>query len=360
MGQVKYQRLKELMKEKIAQGLWKPGQKIPSERAISQQAGVSRITVKTAIHDLIQEGRLEYRAGRRGTFARDSSQAPAVSKLIGVAIDDITDAFGADMLRGIEDFLWDKRFHVVLCNADRDFHKVEEYFRSLLQLKIAGVIFSPVIDHGYFENNRRILSLLERRGIPYVLIDRYLPNLSSSFVVSNHRESSRQVTRHLLSQGHRDILVAAGIPCTSMDDRLLGYCDALEEAGLQPQDRLILRLNDNLLYKNPDPREMERMGQLVEEAGPFTAFYALNGRLLRAGISLLLSLGKRIGEEVRLAVNDEISKPFPPHTDDIPRAVQPVYEMGWEAARILLESILEPGKSIVRMILTSRFIAGRA
>ena len=44
-------------------------------------------------------------------------------------------------------------------------------------------------------------------------------------------------------------------------------------------------------YYDPDPEEIKRMKSMMDGAGPFSAFYALNDRLLKAGISIMLSQG---------------------------------------------------------------------
>lgn len=358
-GQPKYQRLKENIKGKIRDGKWQPGDRIFSERIMADRFGVSRITVKKAISDLIGEGVLEHRKGKRGTFVKNGGNHQVHTNLIGVAIDDVRNLFGARMLRGIEDFLWEKRYHTIICNAERNIEKVEQYFASLLENRIAGVIFAPVIDRGYVENNSRIVKLLETNGVAYVLIDRYVPGVLSNFVVSDHRESVKYITRHLLSKGYRRIALAIGTECSSMDEGLEGYLEALAEAGVERDETLIVRANDNLLHSRPDPGEIERMERAMGKAGDFHAFLALNDRLLRAGISILLQKGISIGEEVKIAAHGDAIEVYPRYTSEIPRVVEPAYEMGWESAKILLEAVKNPGKSVVQVTLRSQFIEGR-
>jgi DNA-binding LacI/PurR family transcriptional regulator len=355
--QPKYQRLKENIKGKIRDGRWQPGDKIFSERIMAERFGVSRITAKKAIGDLIGEGVLEHRKGKRGTFVKKGGIQKVNTKLIGVAIDDVRNLFGARMLRGIEDFLWEKRYHTIICNAERNITKVEQYFASLLENQIAGVIFAPVIDRGYVENNSRIIKLLESNKVAYVLIDRYVPGVLTNFVVSDHRESVKYITRHLLLKGHMRIVLAVGTECSSMDEGLNGYLEALAEAGMKRDEALIVRANDNLLYNPPDPAEIELMRRAVEKAGSFDAFLALNDRLLRAGISILLDRGLSIGQDVEIAAHGDAMEVYPRYTSDMPRVVEPAYEMGWEAAKILLEAIEAPGKSIVQVTLRSQFIS---
>ena len=62
-----YKEVKEDLTQKINQGVYKSGDKIPSERALSNTYGVSRMTVRQALNELENEGFLIRETGR-GTF----------------------------------------------------------------------------------------------------------------------------------------------------------------------------------------------------------------------------------------------------------------------------------------------------
>lgn len=62
-----YQQIKQIIAEKIANGEYKPNEKLPSERELCEQFNVSRITVRQALDEAIKEGLL-YRIQGRGTF----------------------------------------------------------------------------------------------------------------------------------------------------------------------------------------------------------------------------------------------------------------------------------------------------
>jgi GntR family transcriptional regulator len=62
-----YSRLREIFREKVRSGEWPAEQPIPSERDLSGRYGVSRMTVRQAILELVDEG-LFYREQGRGTF----------------------------------------------------------------------------------------------------------------------------------------------------------------------------------------------------------------------------------------------------------------------------------------------------
>lgn len=62
-----YYQLKEEIKDKINKGIWKAGQCIDSERELSEQCNVSRMTIRQALGELVQEGILVREKGK-GTF----------------------------------------------------------------------------------------------------------------------------------------------------------------------------------------------------------------------------------------------------------------------------------------------------
>lgn len=66
-----YFQLKQIIKEDILRGTYKAGQQLPPEADLCVTYGVSRITARRAITDLVEEGIL-YRQQGKGTFVRES------------------------------------------------------------------------------------------------------------------------------------------------------------------------------------------------------------------------------------------------------------------------------------------------
>lgn len=66
-----YLQLKEIIKEDIYRGSYKAGQQLPPESELCNTYGVSRITTRRAIADLVEEGILHRKQGK-GTFVRES------------------------------------------------------------------------------------------------------------------------------------------------------------------------------------------------------------------------------------------------------------------------------------------------
>jgi len=62
-----YVQLDELLRNRIASGYWKPGQRIPSENELNRIYGLSRMTVRGVLNTLVGDGLL-FRVPGKGTF----------------------------------------------------------------------------------------------------------------------------------------------------------------------------------------------------------------------------------------------------------------------------------------------------
>ncbi|MFI5272899.1 MAG: GntR family transcriptional regulator [Ktedonobacterales bacterium] len=82
----RYHQLKEILRERIRSGEWKPGDLIPSERELSEQYGISRMTTRQSITDLVNEG-VFYREQGRGTFVTQHKITQQLMRLTGFTED---------------------------------------------------------------------------------------------------------------------------------------------------------------------------------------------------------------------------------------------------------------------------------
>ena len=82
----RYYQLKEILRERIHAGEWTPGSLIPSERELCERYGISRMTARQAISELVNEGLL-YREQGRGTFVGRPKIAQQLLRLTGFTED---------------------------------------------------------------------------------------------------------------------------------------------------------------------------------------------------------------------------------------------------------------------------------
>lgn len=355
MQDTKYERIMKGLLNKIETREWLPGGQILSERKLTELFEVSRVTVQHAIDELVERGVLEHIAGRKGTFvcAQPALLDRKESRLIGVAVDDVSDLFGARILRGIEDCLWGRKYHTIICNADRNYRKVHEYFRSLSEQNIDGVIFSPVIvEEGYDQANLDIVNDLRSLGRPFVLIDRTIPGLRENYVSTGHRDGSRCLVQSFLETGPKKLILFTGLPCSSIVEREQGFADALQEAGLDTASQRVIHLNDNMMAPGMsanDPYVAEIIRQIGSVDGA-TGIVALNGRLMRGAALALTAMGFPLGRFARHELHGQFAVEL--KEDGICLvSVQPAYQLGYEAARLLLQRLESPGGATMQISL---------
>jgi GntR family transcriptional regulator len=75
-----YYQLKEILRKNILAGVWKAGDKIPTEKELSETFGVSTAVVRQAVSLLVDEGFLVKRQGK-GTFVVDTRVRQGPRKL---------------------------------------------------------------------------------------------------------------------------------------------------------------------------------------------------------------------------------------------------------------------------------------
>jgi GntR family transcriptional regulator len=82
----RYYQLREIIRERIVSGDWTPGTLIPSERELCERYGISRMTARQSITDLVNEGLL-YREQGKGTYVGRPKIAQQLLRLTGFTED---------------------------------------------------------------------------------------------------------------------------------------------------------------------------------------------------------------------------------------------------------------------------------
>lgn len=82
----RYHQLKEIIRGQVRAGVWRPGDPIPSERELCERYGLSRMTARQAVTELVNEGLL-YREQGRGTFVARPKIAQQLLHLTGFSQD---------------------------------------------------------------------------------------------------------------------------------------------------------------------------------------------------------------------------------------------------------------------------------
>jgi LacI family transcriptional regulator len=301
---------------------------------IARVAGTSPSTASRALsgRGYVSAGartRLQEAAERLGYVPNASARTlkQQTSRVVGVAVSDLGNQFYATLAAGIEQTLREADFQMVLVSDNSDESQELACARAFLAMRAAGVIITPA--------DRSAAALLARNGVAVVEVDRQLADVPCDAVVLDNARGAREATDHLLELGHRRIaLLMADTDWTSDAGRLQGYVQALDEAGVEVDERLILPV----AFHAPDAEE--RIGRLVAEERP-TAIFAANNTLAEHAWQVLRRRRLRLPRDVSLVGFDDV--PWMTMVDPgITAVVQPILEMGRAAAQLLLRRAEDP------------------
>ena len=151
-------------------------------------------------------------------------------------------------------------------------------------------------------DDARIRFLLDA-GFPFVAFGRANPEWDFPYVDVDGRAGMRAATEHLLALGHRKIAFI-GWPEGSMagDSRFAGYCDALRDAGIEPDARLIIRGDHSAATGK---RAAETLMKLPQNERP-TAIIAVSDLIAIGAMSAIERAGLRVGQDVAVVGFDNL------------------------------------------------------
>lgn len=293
----------ELLAE-IQSGIYKPGERLPSEAILCERFHASRITVAKAFQSLQWDNLVTRRPGS-GTYVEKPVQGS--SHRFGVLIPDFgtTDIF-EPICQGImrspaarsHSLTWGS----TNAGPSNTIQAAEQLCQQYIAERVSGVFFAPseYCEMGD-ESNHRIASMLERAGIPVVLLDRDFeryPDRSNFDLVGidNHR-AGYVLTRHLLEAGSKRIVFASrSNSATTVLARAAGYRDALN--SLRPDATPVLFCTD---FSSP-----EDVKQMLDRDAP-DGILCVNDVTAARIMRSLVSLGVRIPDDIRMVGIDDVN-----------------------------------------------------
>ncbi|AGY76442.1 GntR family transcriptional regulator [Clostridium autoethanogenum] len=168
----KYEKVKEEIISWAVNEKYKPHEKIPTESELMELFKVSRHTIRRAISDLAAEKYL-YRLQGSGIYVSDFKQNEIYltnNKNVGVLTTYISNYIFPDIIRGIEDTLYDESYSLLLSSTKNNIMLESSNLKNLLAHKIDGLIVEPT-KSAYQSPNMGYFNNLIEQDIPFIMIN---------------------------------------------------------------------------------------------------------------------------------------------------------------------------------------------
>ncbi len=343
--------LTDILLEEIRSGHLSPGDKIPSERALTKLYGVSRATARNAILGLVSRGVVNRAVGSGSYVARDldidaatAAQTGTIGFLVGrqhVPVRSIQDDFYYyRVMEGIQGELRSAKRHLIFSYLDDD----ETENRGIVAdigRKVDGLLLAET-------GSAELVWQIEQLGLPCVLINPSIDDIDQRFdsLSVNNMSGAHKAIKYLLGLGHRAIGCIRG-PRSSLParDRYDGYVRALAEAGIDVVESQVIQVDGWTINDGSVAAKT-----LIERAPHITALFCASDTLAIGAMAGLKDV-RRIPEELSVVGFDDTtlsSHSTPPLTT----VHSPTLELGRQAGRQIVQRIHSPSLPVTRVLLS--------
>ncbi|MBV9095230.1 MAG: LacI family DNA-binding transcriptional regulator, partial [Streptosporangiaceae bacterium] len=266
------------------------------------------------------------------------------SHTVGVLIPDLNNPLFPPIVRGLEDKLAAAGYVALIGNTDADAGRERMIFEQMRARHVDGFVLATATLHD------RLLADLATAELPVVLMNRLAADYSFPSVSVDNEQGARMAVTHLARLGHTRVAHIAGPQEASTGvSRLRGFRDGMAFHGLEADDRLIAYASRYTV------EEGTRCAAELLASGAFTAVAAANDMLAIGCYAALDQAGLVCPDDVSvIGFNDMpfIDRLRPP----LSTVRFPHYQLGTEAAQLLLERISGGGGPVKILYLAPELV----
>jgi DNA-binding LacI/PurR family transcriptional regulator len=344
-----YAQVEALIREEIRREGLKAGARLPTEAELCERFTVSRSTIRQALNRLEVAGLITRTRGK-GTFVCDVPAADSIDnssssayrkentsfsshKVLGLVFCARSDTLQMNILLGAERAAKSRGYALMFGYSGENHDTEAQEVERLLRLGVDGVIVMPVSN---MTKTRGVQMLIEHK-MPFVLVDRYLSDLDTSYVVSDGFGGAYRETEHLLILGYESFaFITAGLEelsTTSVNERYSGYCEALADYGLGKAISPLMPLHVE------DKTEVRQfLSQHHSDAQLPLAIVTVHDAVAISFMRSAASLGLVPPADFAIAGFDDL--PVASHMPvPLTTVSQPRYDLGFKAAHLLIDKI---------------------
>ena len=338
----------EVLRTRIRAGSYKAGDWLPTERTLAEDLEVDRRIVRLAINQLVETGMVTREPRCRPVVApgsegpRETRAAPATTTFIALLMwhgggqFERTQTAQQRIYWGLNQALAKAGHHAVFVDvgevrSEENAEREAEKLRYILAQGFGGVVFYSYA----YGSNAALIEQIQQQ-IPVVAIDRRTAFADTNFVGVDNRRAMAEIVRHLIAQGHRRIAyLTQNEMIAAVQDRIQGYMDAVQEAGLAD---IVLSIPSHS-YEQAWTA-IDAVFQLPAGQRP-TAAAAYNDYAAIQFAERLQTFGLSVPEDVAVTGFDDIV-PTLPNGVGLTTMAQPYEQIGSQAAELILRSLRTP------------------
>ncbi|OJJ16858.1 hypothetical protein BKI52_33705 [marine bacterium AO1-C] len=263
---------------------------------------------------------------------------------IGVIVPEIANYFFSQVIDGIQTVAYKAGYNVLICVSDESLEKEQAITRHLINSRVDGLLVALSVETNRYEH----FDFVHRKNVPLILIDRVVAQVPASTITTNNYDASFEAVEYLIHKGYQRIAHIAGPKGQAItEQRLNGYLEALKKHEINIHEKLIQYGG----YTQEGGETCTKTFWNLEERPD--AIFAVNDRAAIGAMRFLKSIQVKIPDQVSIIGfnNNPMGEIIEPALSTI---VQPQFEMGELAARLILKQINQEEYSYQHLTLPSK------
>jgi LacI family transcriptional regulator len=249
---------------------------------------------------------------------------------IGVIIPEIVHFFFSTVISGIEDVAYSAGYNVILAQSNESQTREISDIKALFNSRVDGMLMSVSRETTNFDHIESMLA----KGVPIVFFDRVYDTGQASKIIVDDFTGAKEATLHLIDQGCKRIAHIEGPPNLEISkQRLEGYKEALKEHNMPFNKELVAICPSGTIEEGKKATE-----KLLSLKNPPDAIFATNDPAAMGAMQAIKAKGLKMPNDVALVgfSNWFFSSLMDPPLSSVD---QPGFEMGQEAAKLLIRQI---------------------
>jgi DNA-binding LacI/PurR family transcriptional regulator len=253
------------------------------------------------------------------------------TETIGVIVPEITHSFFPEAIRGIEEIVYQRGYHLILMHSAEDASREADALRTLESKRVDGILISLAQNVSSFDLYRH----MAREGTPLVFFDRCKTGIGIGCVSIDDEESARRLTDHVIGHGYKRIGHLSGPPRVSIGAaRYRGFRRSLREHRIPLREELVVEAG---FHESGGFLAMRKLLDLPPGRRP-QAVVAVNDPAAFGAMNAISERGMHIPEEIAIVgFSDDIRSALMP--TPLTTVRQPAYVIGKSAAEQLFARI---------------------
>ena len=259
------------------------------------------------------------------------------SKTIGLIVSDVTNPFFADAIDGIEKVLSNEGYTVLLCDTRYSQERESRYISQMIEKRVDGII----IFSAYVSDIDFIKKAINT--IPLVSVQSTFKEIDC--INTTDEDGAFEAVDYLIKLGHRNIaFLVYDYDNSTITNRMMGYLRAHKNNGIPVNEDYIIK--SKFTYN----AGYYMTKKLLEKHLEVTAIFAYNDMIAIGAYMAINERGLKIPDDISVVGYDDIEMASIV-TPKLTTVSQPFYDMGKNAAELLLKRIKEDTEAIPQTIL---------